>query len=139
MLLRIERLDPSLPMPHYAHEGDAGFDLYAAKDMTLTSFQRGIMPLGVKFHIPSGYEVQIRGRSGMTKMGLDVKFGTIDAGYRGEAKTNIHNCSHSLANIKYGMRICQAVLAPVTRAHIVEGTVKNDTDRGEGGFGSTGK
>lgn len=137
--LVIERLDPSLPMPTYAHEGDSAMDLYAAKDMNLKGNQRGLMPLGIKMVIPDGYEVQLRPRSGLTKMCLDVKFGTIDSGYRGEWMTNIHNCSGNTAKIKKGMRVCQAVLAPVTRANIVEGKVENDTDRGEGGFGSTGR
>tara|TARA_R110002020_G_scaffold77802_2_gene196308 strand:- start:129 stop:548 length:420 start_codon:yes stop_codon:yes gene_type:complete len=139
MNLIIERLDPSLPMPTYAREGDSAMDLYAAKDMDLGGDQRGLMPLGIKMNIPNGYEVQIRPRSGLTKMCLDVKFGTVDSGYRGELMTNIHNCSGNTAKIKKGMRICQAVLAPVTRANIVEGTVNTDTERGEGGFGSTGR
>ena len=148
--LIIERLDPSLPMPKYAKEGDAGFDLcYYAADMGRADFRTGDLSVGphqmVKIHtgiraqIPEGYEVQIRPRSGKTGEGLVAQFGTVDAGYRGWWYVNLLNTSGSNIFVYNFDRIAQAVLAPVTRASIVEGVVSVDTERGEGGFGSTGR
>ncbi len=148
--LIIERIDPSLPMPTYAHEGDAGFDLLY---YVPTSYDyKGPIPInpgemlqlrtGIKLCIPSGYEVQLRSKSGMTwHYGLVVANspGTIDSGYTAEVSVLLMNISDRIQTVASGQKICQAVLAPVTRANIVEGKVENDTDRGEGGFGSTGK
>jgi len=138
MDLIIECMVPDMEIPHYKREGDAGFDLYVSEDLTLRPFQRGWVSNGIKMRIPDGYEVQIRPRSSTSKLGLDVVLGTVDSGYRGEVKTMVYNNSNMRAHIKKGMRVSQAVLAPVTRAHIVEGVVVCDTERGAGGFGSTG-
>ena len=138
--LTIERLDTSLPMPTYAHEGDSGFDLYVSQGMVIEKHGTEVYPTGIKCVIPEGYELQIRPRSSMSKVGLLAHFGTVDAGYRGEIMvtlTELHGKTDGCIN--KGTRIAQAVLAPVTRAHIVEGVVACDTERGEGGFGSTGK
>ena len=123
MNLIIERLDTSLPMPHYKREGDSGFDLYVSKAITLQPFQRGWVSNGIKMQIPDGHEVQIRPRSSTSKLGLDVVLGTVDSGYRGEVKTMVYNNSNMRAYITVGMRVSQAVLAPVTQAHIVAGLV----------------
>lgn len=136
--LTIERIDPSQPIPHYKRDGDAGFDLYVSEDIVIKPFQRGWVSNGIRMNIPPGHEVQIRPRSSTSKMGLDVVLGTVDRGYRGEVKTMVYNNSNNTAYIKAGMRVSQAVLAPVTRANIIEGVVECDTERGEGGFGSTG-
>lgn len=145
--LVVERLDPSLPMPQYAREGDSGFDLYASTDPEYQVIHCRVemqemvqVPLGVRAHIPEGYEVQIRPRSGYTSDGLVVQFGTIDSGYRGEWIANVLNTTdYRVFKINHGIKLAQAVLAPVTRADIVEGVVSTDTDRGTGGFGSTGR
>ena len=142
MNLIIERIDTSLPMPTYAHEGDAGFDLYAAENVHLNLGETVLVKTGVRMCIPDGYEIQIRPRSSMAKEGVICPNspGTVDAGYRGEIFVPLHLIEHnSLMGIPKGKRIAQAVLAPVTRANIVEGTVDTDTERGTGGFGSTGK
>lgn len=141
--LVIERIDPSLPMPTYAHGGDAGFDLYAAlksvKCVDLQSHDTMKIPTGIRMVIPEGYEVQIRPRSSKASEGLVAQFGTVDCGYRGQLFINLTNNTESVKVVWYGDRIAQAVLTPVTRANIVEGNVENDTERGEGGFGSTGR
>ena len=145
MNLTIERIDTSLPMPTYAHEGDAGFDLYLAGTederggLYLETGQTVVADVGIKLSIPPNHEVQIRPRSSMSKRGVIAQFGTVDEGYTGEVKVVLHNNGGHAIALLYGDRIAQAVLAPVTRAHIVEGVVACDTERGEGGFGSTGK
>lgn len=148
MNLTIERLDTSLPLPTYAHEGDSGMDLYArpyADHYALDYIEiepMGTVSIGVgiRLGIPDGYEIQIRPRSGMTREGIITHFGTVDSGYRGEVMVNITNTNtYGMYRIYRKARIAQAILAPVTRAHIVEGVVENDTERGSNGFGSTGK
>jgi len=139
--LIIERLDPSLPMPKYAKEGDAGFDLYAAESIPDMARIPYVMSTGIRVHIPKGYELQIRSRSSLASNGVFVvnSPGTIDEGYRGEIKVILGQTGDRGVFINKGDRIAQAVLAPVTRANIVEGVVSTDTERGEAGFGSTGR
>jgi dUTP pyrophosphatase len=138
--LTIERLDPSLPMPKYAKEGDSGFDLHMSlrgSDLLVHHQDTVKIPTGVRCCIPDGYELQIRPRSSMNHKGLIANFGTVDAGYRGELQVSITNVGNSTMKLRHGDRIAQAVLAPVTRANIVEGVVSTDTERGTVGFGST--
>ena len=147
--LIIERLDPSVPMPKYAREGDSGFDLHVGSRGVEKTFEGGwfqIQPgrtvqvaMGVRADIPEGYEVQIRPRSGKASKGLVAQFGTVDSGYRGEWMVILHNNTTEVRTVDSGDRIAQAVLVPVTQANIVEGAVSTDTERGEAGFGSTGR
>ena len=149
--LTIERINTSLPMPTYAHEADSGFDLYAAEDVNLFVGETVLVPTGIRMSIPDGYEVQVRSRSSMASSSVIIPNspGTVDSGYTGEIKVLMRYLGEDYDDPEDGQRthrrylkgdkICQAVLAPVTRAHIVEGVVACDTERGEGGFGSTGK
>jgi len=143
--LTIERLDPSLPMPQYAKEGDSGFDLYAFLDLNdgdmlvLDPQSTYKVCLGIRAAIPEGWEAQVRPRSSMSARGITVQLGTIDSGYRGMWYASITNTSDTPYALMHLDRIAQAVLAPVTRANIVEGVVSTDTERGEAGFGSTGR
>lgn len=146
--LRIERLDPSVPLPSYAKEGDAGMDLCALMlhDSGRVMQSTEMLPketkkfgTGVRCEIPYGYELQIRPRSSMSLRGLHVHFGTVDTGYRGQIMVTVTNVGWFDEQINNLDRIAQAVLAPVTRATIVEGVVSTDTERGEAGFGSTGR
>lgn len=143
MNLTYEKLDPSLPDLAYARDGDAGFDLYASPKGTPVMLVFGeevrTVPTGYRFHIPEGYELQIRPRSGLTSKGILAQFGTVDSGYRGEVMVNLMSINEYEYDIKQGDRIAQAVLAPVTRAVLQQGTVSTDTERGELGFGSTGR
>jgi dUTP pyrophosphatase len=136
-------------MPKYAKEGDSGFDLRACKldgppddygntRQYIHPGETATISVGVRAEIPEGYEIQIRPRSGKTREGIVAQFGTIDTGYRGEWKVNLLNTSDEIRVIHYRDAVAQAVLAPVTRANIVEGVVSTDTERGEAGFGSTG-
>ena len=141
--LVVERLDPSLPMPQYAREGDSGFDVYAAwNDVWANCWEPVLIPLGIRAEIPEGYEIQIRPRSSVGLSGVIIlnSPGTIDAGYRGEWKIPMMSTKiHHNQMFRRGERIAQAVLAPVTRANIVEGVVSTDTERSTNGFGSTGR
>ena len=132
-----------LPIPAYAKAGDAGVDLYAANysPIKLLSTERVLVPTGLVMAIPEGYEGQVRTRSGMAlKRGLVVANspGTIDSGYRGEISVILHNISFESQDVHRGDRIAQLVIAPVVTANFVEDADLGDTDRGAGGFGSTG-
>jgi len=132
--------------PIYQKEGDSGFDFSAFIDdeITLQPMQRMLIPTGLYFQIPNGFELQIRPRSGLAfKNGITVlnSPGTIDAGYRGEIKVLLINFGSESFTIKSGDRIAQGVIAPVQIRNTTVFTRVNSldlSDRGAGGFGSTG-
>lgn len=133
----------SLSLPHYATAQSAGADLLAAVDrpVELAPGTFELIPTGVAMALPEGYEAQVRPRSGLAaKHGVTVlnSPGTIDADYRGEVKVILINHGKQPFTIEHGMRIAQLVIAPVTQLHWVETTSLDETERGEGGFGSTG-
>ena len=143
--LKIQQLDhgKDLPLPHYATEGAAGMDVCAALDKPLMMNPMGrlAVPTGLAMAIPHGYEIQVRPRSGLAlKQGLTVANapGTIDSDYRGEVKVILINLGQDAVEITHGMRIAQLVLAPVSIARPQLVTTLDETDRGTGGFGSTG-
>lgn len=128
-------------IPLKAHEDDAGFDLYASEDFTLKAHGFGCVPTALSIELPEGYEAQVRPRSGLAaKYGVTVLNapGTIDAGYRGEVKVILINHGDADFEITAGMRIAQLVVCPVLRARFVEAESLARSDRGEGGFGSSG-
>ena len=132
-----------LPLPAYATSGAAGMDAVAAVTETvmLQPGARFTVPLGFCMAIPDGYEVQVRPRSGLAlKNGITVPNspGTIDSDYRGEVKALLINLGQEPFAIERGMRICQLVPAAVTRATLAVVETLDDTQRGAGGFGSTG-
>jgi len=134
-----------LPLPAYQSDHAAGFDLQAAGPedgaLFLDPSDRVLVPTGLVFEVPEGYEAQIRPRSGLAlKQGVTVlnSPGTIDADYRGEVKVLLINLGSERFLIKRGDRIAQAVIAPVTRVEIKAAKALTDTARGSGGFGSTG-
>ena len=130
------------PLPKYAKHGDAGMDICASEDVSIKSFSWTTIPTGIYLEIPVGYECQIRSRSGLAaKFGVCVlnSPGTIDSGYRGEIKVILHNHDHRPYEVKSGDRIAQMVFAPITTAVFKEVAELSDTERGEGGLGSTGK
>ena len=131
-----------LPLPAYATEHAAGMDVVAAEDVTLRPGWRHAVATGFAIAIPEGYEVQVRPRSGLAlKHGVTCLNtpGTIDADYRGEVKVILVNLGSAVVDIARGERIAQLVPAPVQRAAFVEVEALDDTARGEGGFGSTGR
>jgi dUTP pyrophosphatase len=143
--LSIQRLPEAqdLPLPSYATEGAAGFDLYAAipDSITLLPMERRKIPTGLRMAIPAGYEGQIRARSGLALqkgLGMVNAPGTIDSDYRGEIAVLIINWSDEPQTIRRGERIAQMVIAPVIRAQLQETATLQETVRGSGGFGHTG-
>lgn len=134
-----------IELPAYETKGAAGMDLRAAVDdgapMVLAPGKRALVPTGLIFEIPEGFEGQIRPRSGLAfKNGITCLNtpGTIDSDYRGEVKVLLINLGEEPFEITRGMRIAQMVIAPVTQARVAEITEASTTARGAGGFGSTG-
>lgn len=140
--LPIVRLNPSAELPSYAYEGDAGMDLRAAESCTLNPFERALVPTGLAIAIPEGYAGFVQPRSGLAvKHGLTVLNtpGLIDSHYRGELKVILINLDPTEPFvIRKGDRIAQPVIQKVAQAEFVEVTELAATDRGTGGFGSSG-
>ena len=133
-----------LPLPAYATPGAAGMDLLAAVDkpVRIPPLGRVLIPTGIANALPTGFELQIRPRSGLAlKSGITLPNtpGTIDEDYRGEIQVILLNASDEHFTVTRGMRIAQAVLAPVIRATWTEVADLDETQRGAGGFGSTGR
>jgi dUTP pyrophosphatase len=165
--VKVKRLNKEAIIPKYANEGDAGVDLIATEDVIIEPGVTKLVPTGLAFSIPPGYEMQIRPRSGITlRTKLRVQLGTVDSGYAGEVKVivdNTHNgymggtvkryamdldgkvVKETARNATYGSylirkgdRICQAVFSPVEAAHFYPVDDLDDSTRGSGGFGSSG-
>ena len=138
----LARLDPDLPVPSYAHPGDAGADLLAAVDVTLAPGERAVVPTGVAIALPEGYAGFVHPRSGLAaRSGLALVNapGTIDSGYRGEIKIIVVNLDpRTPIELRRGDRIAQLVVQRVERAEFTVVPTLPDSVRAEGGFGSTG-
>ena len=142
MKVRICRTDPAAQLPAYAHPGDAGMDVRSVVDLTIAPGERALVRTGLVLMLPPNAEAQVRPRSGLAlKHGVTVLNtpGTIDSGYRGEVGVILINLGAEPFKVEKGMKIAQLVIAPVTQAEIVEVSEIDSTDRGAGGFGSTGK
>jgi dUTP pyrophosphatase len=141
--LPVRRLDPDLPMPAYAHPGDAGADLRAAADVVLPPGGRATVGTGVAVAVPDGWAGFVHPRSGLaSRHGITVVNapGTVDAGYRGEVRVVLLNTDPAEPfTVHRGDRIAQLVVQPVARARFVEVAELPPSPRGEGGFGSTGR
>lgn len=135
---RLENFSGDLPL--YATKGSAGFDVRSTIETTLPGGGGIQIPLGFAVEIPEGYELQCRSRSGLAKEGIFVTNspGTVDSDYRGELKVLLSNLSNRAFSIQKGDRIAQLVLNKIEQAKIVEVEELSETERGEGGFGSTG-
>lgn len=144
MKILVQRLPHAegLPLPAYATPGAAGMDLLAARAMELPPGGRALVPTGLAIALPEGFEMQVRPRSGLAlKHGVTVLNapGTVDCDYRGEVGVILLNTGAEPFRIARGDRIAQAVFAPVARAQWEEVVVLPETQRGSGGFGSTGR
>jgi len=140
--VKIERLDPHAIIPTYAHADDACCDVYIIEDYTLRKNQRLLLRTGIAIEIPTGYEVQLRPRSGLAwKHGLTLVNapGTIDAQYRNEVKLLVINLGKSSIGLRRGDRVAQMCIKPVYTMDFTEVGKLSDSDRGLGGWGSTGK
>lgn len=133
------------PDPEYAHEGDSGFDLRAniENEVILQPMERKLIPTGLYFELPESYELQIRSRSGLAvKHGIGVLTGTVDNAYRGEVHVLLINLGNESFKIENGDRIAQGIIVPRLSTEfglLVKVDKINETKRGDGGFGSTGK
>ena len=140
--VRVKRLSPDASIPKAAKAGDVAFDLYSTIDYELRPRERFAVPTGIAVEIPPGYEGQVRPRSGLAlKEGVTVLNtpGTVDSGYRGEIKTIMINHNEESFMVTKGMRISQLAIRPVPEVEFIEVEELSDTERGEGGFGSTGR
>lgn len=139
----IKRLDPSVELPSYAYEGDAGLDLRANASVEIKPFERVLIPTGLAIALPDGYAGFVQPRSGLAlKQGLSIANtpGLIDAHYRGELKVIAVNLDpENTISIERGERIAQLVIQQVPTVHLVEVDELDETDRGAGGFGSSGE
>jgi len=143
MRIRINKLRPEAALPAYAHgpDEDAGLDLKAAADILIPPGETGLVPTGLAFEIPPGFEAQIRPRSGLAlKHSITIPNApaTIDPGYRGEVKVILFNLGKQPYQVHTGDRIAQMVIARYERIEWDEGEL-NDSVRGAGGFGSSGR
>ncbi len=128
-------------LPEYATQGSSGVDLRSSEDYIIKPFERALVATGIRLAIPAGYEVQVRPRSGLAlKHGIIIPNapGTIDSDYRGEVKVILMNLGREDFIIKAGDRIAQMILAPVAKISWEECAELEETERGSGGFGSTG-
>ena len=138
----VSLLDPELPMPSYAHPGDAGADLHSREDLTLAPGERRLVPTGLAVAIPEGYAGFIHPRSGLAArhgLGMVNAPGVVDAGYRGEVLVNLINHDpHAAIELKRGDRIAQLVIQPVVTADFQRAERLDESVRGTGGHGSSG-
>jgi dUTP diphosphatase len=141
MQLKVKRLNPSAVLPSYARAGDAGLDLFAVKAMTIGPGASALVPTGIAIELPPGTEGQVRPRSGLAlKHAITVLNtpGTVDEGYRGEVGVILINHGSSSFAVEAGMKIAQLVVSSRVQVDVLEVAELSDTQRGAGGFGSTG-
>lgn len=140
--VKIQKLNENANIPRYAHGNgeDAGFDLESIEDFVLMPGLPVAVGTGLVFQIPVGYEMQVRSRSGLALKGVIVANspGTIDPGYRGEVKVILVNVGRNPVSFVSGQRIAQAVIARTVSAQFKVEETLDESERGEGGFGSTG-
>ena len=141
MTISFKRVHPEAVLPSYAHPSDAGMDVRSVDALVLAPGKRALVHTGLVINLPPRYEAQVRPRSGLAlKLGVTVLNtpGTIDSGYRGEIGVILINLGEADFEVRKGDKIAQLVIAPVTQPEVVETAEVDETDRGAGGFGSTG-
>lgn len=139
--VKIQKITDDAKLPIYAHEGDAGMDVYSNEDCVLKPGERKLVGTGVRIAVPAGHECQVRPKSGLAvKHGISVVNtpGTIDSGYRGEVKVIMINLGQEDYKVEKGSKIAQLVFNKVESAELEEVKELDETTRNEGGFGSTG-
>jgi dUTP pyrophosphatase len=138
--VQITILSPNAKMPTYAHEYDAGFDLYSTSDVTLNPKERALVPTGISMAIPKGYVGLVWDKSGVAKnFGITTLGGVIDSQYRGEIQVILLNTSTQPIPIDAGQKIAQMLLQKVEQVEFVQVEALDQTTRGDGGFGSSGR
>lgn len=139
--VKIVLLDLDMTPPNYAHYNDSGFDCVSRVDITINPGEVKLVPLGFKIAVPTGFELQVRPRSGLAlkqSITLENCVGTVDSGYRNEISAIVHNEGSEPFLVTKGMKICQGVIAPVYKANFNVVTSLDETERGLNGFGSSG-
>src|SRR5690625_22905 len=141
-LVKIKLIHEEAKLPYQANKGDAGLDLYAVEEKVIKAGESALVGTGIQIELPKNTEAQIRPRSGLAlKHSITVlnSPGTIDEGYSGEIKVILINHGKEDFKVEKQMRIAQMVIAPVLQVDLLQVEVLSDTDRDEGGFGSSGK
>ncbi|MBW3017043.1 dUTP diphosphatase [Candidatus Woesearchaeota archaeon] len=139
MMIKIKRIDKTVKLPSYAHEGDAGMDLYSAESYVLKPGERKMLKTGIHMAIPSGFVGLVWDKSGVAaNHGIKTMAGVVDSGYRGEVCVVLNNLSDKNFIIEKNMKVAQMLIQPVERRKIVEVDTLDETSRGEGAWGSTG-
>lgn len=140
-ILKIKKINENTKIPEYAHEGDAGLDLFSTEEIVIEPGETVLVHTGIAIELPNNTEAQIRPRSGLAlKNSITVLNtpGTIDSGYRGEIGVILINHGKQSFTVKKDMKIAQMVIKPVFRVSVLEVDELSDTERSSGGFGSTG-
>ena len=139
MKINIQKLDPSAKLPSYAYKGDAGMDIFSLEDVFIKSGEKAVLRTGIKFAIPKGYAGFVWDKSGLAvKHHLKTMAGVIDSNYRGELMVVLTNLGKEDYTAEKGSKVAQMIIKPVEFAEIIEETIEDETDRGEGKFGSSG-
>ena len=139
MKIKIKKITPDGKVPTRAKSSDAGYDLYSTVDMPITPTARQLVPTGIAIEIPEGYYGRIAPRSGLAvRAGIDILAGVVDSGYRNEIKVVMINLGEGLVSVNKGDRIAQLIIEKCYDVEWEEVNELSDSDRGEGGFGSSG-
>ena len=139
MKLKVRKVQPQARLPVYQHPGDAGLDLFSVAEVVLAPGELAAVPTGIQLAIPDGCVGLIWDKSGISLHGVHRLAGVVDAGYRGEVKVVMINLGREPFAVKPGMKIAQLLIQPVVAAEVVETDDLDETSRGQGGFGSTGR
>jgi dUTP pyrophosphatase len=139
MTIKIKKLHPEAKLPQYANPNDAGMDFYANETIIINPNDRKLISTGISLAIPHGYVGLIWDKSGIaSKHGIKTMAGVVDSSYRGEIKVLLHNLSENNYVVEKGNKIAQMLIQPVEQRQIKEVETLEETERGSGGFGSTG-
>jgi len=139
MKIKIKKLKPEAIIPSYAHEGDAGMDIYSCEDVLIKAGERAIISSGIALEFPKDYVALVWDKSGLAaKNGIKTMAGVGDSGYRGEYKIVLLNTGKEDYQVRKGDKICQILIQPIEQVEIEEVSELGDSERGDGGFGSSG-
>lgn len=137
--VKVKKLDENAVAPKYAHQGDAGMDLFSIESCVIKAGERKLIHTGISMELPEGYFASIRGKSGLAyKKGIDILAGVIEYTYRGEYGVVVFNTGDEDFEVKKGDKVAQVLIQPIANAEVEEVEDLSDTARGGGGFGSTG-
>ena len=139
MKIKVKKIKENAKLPKYHHPGDVGMDMYAMETVTVKPGEHYRFWHGFALEFPEGFAAIVKDKSSISKVGLHTMGGVFDAGYRGEYNTHLVNLSDKPYNIEIGDKVSQLLILPVEIVELEEVVELNDSARGEGGFGSTGK